>query len=100
MTLPGGNASPARTLGAKPNDILLQFLLEALVLSLGGGLIGIAIGTSTAGYLAARFSWPVLIEPQVVMLSVGFSALVGIVFGLYPAHKASRLDPIEALRYE
>jgi putative ABC transport system permease protein len=87
-------------LGAKPTDILLQFLLEALVLSIGGGLIGIGIGTSTAGYLAAKFSWPVLIEPQVVFLSVGFSALVGIVFGLYPAHKASRLDPIEALRYE
>jgi putative ABC transport system permease protein len=87
-------------LGAKPTDILLQFLLEALVLSIGGGLIGIGIGTSTAGYLASKFSWPVLIEPQVVLLSVGFSALVGIVFGLYPAHKASRLDPIEALRYE
>jgi putative ABC transport system permease protein len=87
-------------LGAKPTDILLQFLLEALVLSLGGGLIGIAIGAGTASYLAAKFSWPVLVEPQVVLMSVGFSALVGIVFGLYPAHKASRLDPIDALRYE
>jgi len=87
-------------IGAKPADILWQFLLEALVLSLTGGLLGIAFGVGAATYLAARFSWPVLIQPSIVMLSVGFSAAVGIVFGMYPAQKASRLDPIEALRYE
>ena len=87
-------------IGAKPRDILLQFLVEALALSVTGGAIGIALGLFVAGQLAAQFQWPMLIQPQVVAGSVAFSALVGIVFGLYPARKASRLDPIEALRYE
>ena len=86
--------------GAEPNHILMQFLVEALSLSVAGGLIGVAFGVSVATWLAGRFHWPVLIQPDVIMVSVGFSALVGIVFGIYPARKASQLDPIDALRFE
>jgi putative ABC transport system permease protein len=87
-------------IGAKPGSILLQFLIEALVLSLAGGLIGVALGVGVATYLAGRFKWPMQIQVDVIAVSVGFSALVGVVFGLYPAQKASQLDPIDALRYE
>lgn len=86
--------------GATPGNILAQFLSEALALSLTGGIIGVAIGVGTAEWLAKSFSWPLLIRPDIVAVSVGFSALVGVVFGLYPARKASQLDPIQALRYE
>jgi putative ABC transport system permease protein len=86
--------------GAKPRHVRLQFLAEALALALAGGVIGVALGVATASRLAAHFDWPVLIRPEIVALAVGFSAAVGIGFGLYPAHKASRLDPIQALRYE
>ncbi len=86
--------------GAKPIQILLQFLIEALTLSIAGGLLGVALGVGIAKYLATKFNWPTLIQPDVILVSVAFSALVGIVFGLYPARKASQLDPIDALRYE
>ena len=86
--------------GAKPHYILAQFLIEALSLSLAGGLLGVVIGLGTATWLAGRFHWPMLIQTDVIVISVGFSAFVGIVFGLYPARKASQLDPIDALRYE
>jgi putative ABC transport system permease protein len=86
--------------GARPQAILTQFLVEAVVLSLIGGLLGVAAGLGTASWLVARFDWPMLIEPAIVALSLGTSALVGVGFGLYPAWKASRLDPIQALRYE
>ncbi len=86
--------------GAKPAQILAQFLIEALSLSIAGGLIGVAAGLGVATWLAAKFHWPMLVQPQVIALSVGFSAFVGIVFGLYPARKASQLDPIDALRFE
>jgi putative ABC transport system permease protein len=65
-----------------------------------GGALGVMFGVGTALYLASRFGWPLLIRPDIVGVSVLFSALVGIGFGLYPAYKASRLDPIDALRYE
>jgi putative ABC transport system permease protein len=87
-------------LGARPRDILAQFLVEALALAAIGGLLGVALGLIGAERLASRFEWPIKIEPLVPCIAVGFSALVGIVFGVYPARKASRLDPIEALRYE
>jgi putative ABC transport system permease protein len=87
-------------IGAKPRNILAQFLVEALALSTAGGLIGVALGLLTAQQLALKFSWPMLFEPVVVFVAVGFSGLVGVVFGLYPARKASQLDPIDALRYE
>ena len=86
--------------GATPFNILLQFLVEALTLATAGGIVGVLIGIFSAGQLAARFGWPMLIRPDIVVISVVFSGLVGVVFGLYPAHKASRLDPIDALRYE
>ncbi len=86
--------------GAKPHHIMAQFLVEALALSVMGGLIGVGIGIAAGARIAARFGWPILVRPDIVFISVAFSALVGIGFGLYPARKASRLDPIEALRYE
>jgi putative ABC transport system permease protein len=86
--------------GARPRDVMSQFLVEALVLSIAGGIIGILLGLLAANRLAANFGWPILIRLDVIAIAVGFSGLVGVVFGLYPAQKASRLDPIEALRYE
>ncbi|MGA3119334.1 MAG: ABC transporter permease [Polyangiaceae bacterium] len=87
-------------LGAKPLNVLTQFLIEALVLSLAGGALGIGVGLGIAQGLAHRFGWPMLVQPEVILASVLFSASVGIIFGLYPARKASQLDPIDALRYE
>jgi putative ABC transport system permease protein len=86
--------------GAKPRNILAQFLVEALTLSVAGGVIGILVGLFAAQRLAAIFGWRTLVRPDIIIVSVVFSALVGVTFGLYPARKASRLDPIEALRYE
>jgi putative ABC transport system permease protein len=86
--------------GARPRSILTQFLVEAIVLSGSGGLVGVAAGLGAAWWLVSRFDWPMLVQPAVIALSLGASALVGIAFGLYPAWKASRLDPIQALRYE
>jgi putative ABC transport system permease protein len=86
--------------GAKPRNILAQFLVEALTLATAGGFIGIVLGVVFGRLLAARFHWPMLMRPDIIVISVVFSAVVGIVFGLYPAQKASRLDPIEALRFE
>jgi putative ABC transport system permease protein len=86
--------------GAKPGNILIQFLVEAITLSVLGGLVGIAAGYGTGRYLSYKFDWPMLIQPDIVILAVVFSGVVGIGFGLYPAYKASRLDPITALRYE
>jgi putative ABC transport system permease protein len=86
--------------GARRLDILTQFLIEALTLSIAGGIVGVGAGLAVAKQLAGQFNWPLLIRPQIMLIAVGFSAMVGIGFGLYPARKASRLDPIEALRYE
>jgi len=86
--------------GAKPRHILAQFLTEALSLSVLGGVTGAALGLFSAWRLAAQFGWPMLIRPGIIALALGFSGLVGVIFGLYPAQRASRLDPIEALRYE
>jgi ABC-type antimicrobial peptide transport system permease subunit len=86
--------------GAQGRDILLQFLVEAVVLCLAGGALGIVLGHG--GSLLVRFflKWPVKTSPTAILLAVVVSATVGIIFGYYPAWKASRLDPIEALRYE
>lgn len=85
-------------LGAKRRDILIQFLIEAVVLCLIGGIIGISLGYGGAYIIAKIAKWPPLVSWSTVVLACGFSALVGIVFGLLPANQASRLDPIEALR--
>ncbi len=86
--------------GARARDILLQFLAEALALAVAGGAIGVALGLGVAWQLARSFGWPVLFRPEVVVVAVCFSGLVGVGFGLYPARRASRLDPIQALRFE
>jgi putative ABC transport system permease protein len=87
-------------IGATPADVLTQFLIEAVLLSLLGGLIGITLGIGAAVALAWFANWPIFIDYSMVFLSFGVSGAVGVFFGYYPALKASRLDPIEALRYE
>lgn len=86
--------------GARANDILFQFLVEAIVLCLIGGILGIALGHGGAQFVHYQFKWPVESVPGAVFAAVGVSAAVGILFGFYPAWKASKLDPIDALRYE
>ncbi len=86
--------------GAKPRNILVQFLVEAVALSIAGGILGTAAGLGAAGWLVARFGWPMLVQPHIIVAAVAFSAAVGVVFGMWPALQASRLDPIQALRYE
>jgi putative ABC transport system permease protein len=87
-------------IGAKKRDILTQFLVEALTLSVAGGVIGVAVGIAVSRLLARRAGWPIVLSPLAIAIAFGFSAAVGIFFGFYPARKASRLDPIQALRYE
>ena len=87
-------------IGAKGGDIRAQFLVEAVVLAISGGAIGIAVGIGIQKLVARFAGWPVSVEANAISLAFVFSALVGIAFGFYPALKASRLDPIEALRYE
>ncbi len=87
-------------IGARKKDIQNQFLIEAVTLSLIGGLIGIAVGLSGSIGISSLGDWPTVIRPESIVLAFGFAAVVGIFFGFYPARKASRLDPIEALRYE
>ena len=87
-------------IGAKGRDILTQFLIEALALSIAGGAIGIGLGIGASRFLAWKAHWPIMLSPDAVALAFGFSAAIGVFFGFYPARKASMLDPIEALRYE
>jgi putative ABC transport system permease protein len=90
-----------KAVGAKRRDILLQFLIESVVLSLIGGLLGIALGASGAiGISRLQDDLIAVVTPQSIALATGFSAAVGLFFGIYPATRASRLNPIEALRYE
>ena len=86
--------------GARRRDILLQFLIEAVTLSLIGGAVGVALGLAGAVGVASLGNWPTIIRPESIVLAFGFAAAVGIFFGIYPARKAARFDPIEALRYE
>ena len=87
-------------IGAKTRDILTQFLIEATTLSLAGGAAGIVFGVIASAIIGNWAGWRTVLQPEALLLSVGFSAAVGIFFGYYPARKASRLLPIEALRYE
>ena len=86
--------------GARGRDILWQFLVEALVLSLIGGIIGIILGVGASKIISQMFKWPTLISIQALLLSFSFAGGVGIFFGFYPARKAAQMDPIEALRFE
>jgi putative ABC transport system permease protein len=86
--------------GARGRDILSQFLVEAVTLSSIGGLIGVALGVAAAQIIGQTSGWRVEVETQAIVMAFGFAALVGVFFGYYPARKASRLQPIDALRYE
>jgi ABC-type antimicrobial peptide transport system permease subunit len=89
-----------KALGAKRRDILTQFLMEAITLSLLGGLLGVGAGLAAPALVSLGTGWPTLMSPAPVLLSFSFAAAVGVFFGLYPAVRAARLNPIQALRYE
>ncbi|HBC46678.1 MAG TPA: multidrug ABC transporter substrate-binding protein, partial [candidate division Zixibacteria bacterium] len=86
--------------GARGQDIMIQFLAESIVLSVIGGIAGIVVGVLSAKLISAILHWPVLTSIPAVAVAFFFSGFVGVFFGFYPARKASLLDPIEALRYE
>ena len=87
-------------IGARPGHVRIQFLTESIVLCLLGGLLGLGLGISGSMILSQWMNWPTLISPNSIVVSILFSAAIGIFFGYYPAHKAASLDPIEALHYE
>ena len=87
-------------IGARGRDVLMQFLVEAIVISLFGGLLGIALGYGLSDVLERTLQWPTSIPPNAIGMAFGFAAATGVFFGFYPARKAAGLDPIEALRYE
>jgi putative ABC transport system permease protein len=86
--------------GARGRDVLRQFLLEALILSLAGGVLGIVAGLGGAFTIADLFQWPTRVSSAAIGVAVAFSAAIGVFFGYYPAQRAAALDPIEALRHE
>ena len=88
------------SIGARGSDIMMQFLIEAVIISVTGGIIGILLGAFTTWMISAVAHWPVMIEASSVVLSFVVCTMIGIIFGFYPAAKASNLDPIEAIRYE
>jgi ABC-type antimicrobial peptide transport system permease subunit len=89
-----------RAVGARSRHVLMQFLVEAMTLGLFGGAAGIIIGVLAAFLVSALLEWPTSVTFSAIALSVGISAAVGVFFGFYPAERASRLDPIDALRHE
>lgn len=89
-----------KALGARTRDVLIQFLTESAILSACGGIIGILIGVGLVTAGGAALGMSVVVKPSVIIIAVSFSAVVGIFFGLYPASKAAKADPIDALRYE
>jgi putative ABC transport system permease protein len=86
--------------GARMRDILGQFLVEAVTLSLIGGLAGVALGIGASLLIAELAGWRIVLSPQAVALAVAFAFVIGVFFGFYPARKAARLNPVEALRFE
>jgi putative ABC transport system permease protein len=86
--------------GAKRRHILLQFLIEAIIMTVVGGVLGVLAGIAGARLLTVMVGWPTIISPQSIATAFMFSVAVGLFFGLYPANKASKLNPIEALHYE
>ncbi|HUF29585.1 MAG TPA: ABC transporter permease [Gemmatimonadaceae bacterium] len=89
-----------KALGATRFNVMLQFLIEAVVLSLMGGLLGVALGIGSAQFLDWKFAWNTEIQPASIFISFGFAALIGVVFGVWPAQRAAGMNPISALRYE
>ena len=89
-----------KALGARTRDVLIQFLTESAILSALGGIIGVVLAVTVVTAGGAAFGLPVVIRPGIIILAVSVSAVVGIFFGLYPASKAAKADPIDALRYE
>jgi putative ABC transport system permease protein len=87
-------------IGAEEGQVLMQFLVEAVVLSLLGGLIGVALGLGLSGIASFALGVPFVLDPKIVALAFVFSAAVGVGFGYFPARRAARLDPIDALRHE
>jgi putative ABC transport system permease protein len=86
--------------GAMAKDVLLQFLVEAVTLAAMGGVIGIVLGLGAGALATSMFGVPFVFNPGIVMLSFAFAAVVGVVFGYFPARRAAQMDPIEALRHE
>jgi putative ABC transport system permease protein len=89
-----------RAIGARRADIIRQFLLESVLVSIGGGCVGIAFGYFLSWLIARAAEWKTIVTPSSIVIAFGVSVAVGVIFGIYPARKASRIDPIEALRYE
>jgi putative ABC transport system permease protein len=88
-----------KAIGARSRDILSQFLIESVTLSLIGGLIGVALGVVATFVIGSFAEWDVAIDPTTILIAVGFSVAIGVIFGVWPARQAARLDPIEALHY-
>jgi putative ABC transport system permease protein len=89
-----------RATGARRSDIMRQFLSESVLISVGGGIVGIGFGLTLSWLIARTAEWKTIVTPASVIIAFSVSVAVGVVFGIYPAMKASRIDPIEALRYE
>jgi putative ABC transport system permease protein len=87
-------------IGARARDVLLQFLIEAVVMSALGGVLGVLIGLGGSAAACAALKLPFVFQPGIIVIAVGFAAIVGVAFGFFPARRAARLDPIEALRHE
>jgi putative ABC transport system permease protein len=87
-------------LGARSRDVLLQFLTEAATLSFIGGVVGVVLGIAASGGVTRLLRWSTVISPASIVVAIAVAAAVGIFFGFYPARQASRLDPIDALRFE